>query len=90
MILCRLQALALTGVAMIIVGYLRANQLVNITDSVLKLGRRKLAQVSTEIRFQSVAIGSDVEATIQQVKQLQHDQSNRRMVITHAHHFTIG
>lgn len=88
MILCWLLALFSFGI--IFTNHLDTDQLINIPDTQFEFGRRKLAQVSAQIRFESIAIGSHVEATIEQVQQLQHDQSHRGMVVANPQHFTIG
>ena len=88
MILCWLLALFSFGI--VFTDHLDTDQLVNVTDSQFKFRRRKLAQVSTQIRFKPIAIGSHVEATIEQIQQLQDDQPNRGMVVADAQHFPIG
>ena len=90
MVTHRLQVGTRVGFGITFVGQLEAHQVIDITDTLLKLGRRELAQVSTQIWFQAIAIGGDIETTIEQVQQLQNDKPDWCMVITDAQHFAIG
>ena len=90
MISCWLLALALISFGIVVANHLDTDQLIDIADTLFKPGCRKLAQVSAQIRFESIAVGRHVEATIEQIQQLQHDQPNRGMVVADAQHLTIG
>jgi len=53
----------------------------DVTGANFELGRRELAEVSLQVRFQAVTVGGYIEPAIQQVQQLQHDQADRRVVV---------
>ena len=68
MIFRRLQALTLVWFCIRFCEQRVANQLVDIADTLFKFRCRKLAQVGTQIWFQTISIGCDVEPTIEQVE----------------------
>ena len=71
-------------------GHRGAHQFVHRADAEVELRRRELAQVGAQVGLQPVGVGGAVQAAIQQVQHLQHDQANRSVIGTDSHHLAIA